>query len=117
MKIDFSTLPLAPHAFSETPMTFCDTEHKRVLSSIMDILLIETGNRVARENWQAAQLRNLLAHAAQRSPFWRQRIGTRKSYADVKLSSLPILTRADLREQVAREGSLLPPGPEPARKH
>ncbi len=117
MKIDFSSLPLAPHAFSEKPLTFCDSEHKRVLSSIMDILLVETGSRVARENWQAAQLRNLLAHAAQRSSFWRQRIGPRKNYADVKLSSLPALTRADLRQQVAREGSLLPPGTEPTQKH
>ncbi|QAY95179.1 hypothetical protein CWB41_05075 [Methylovirgula ligni] len=118
MKLDFSTLPLLPRAFSETPMTFCDTEDKRALSSIMDILLIETGSREARENWQAAQLRNLLAHAAQRSAFWRQRLGALKSYTDVKLSSLPILTRAELREQVAREGSLLPPGgPEPIQKH
>ncbi|WP_129396410.1 hypothetical protein [Methylovirgula ligni] len=98
-------------------MTFCKSEHKRILSSIMDILLVETGHRVARENWQAAQLRNLLAHAAQRSAFWRQRIGTRKSYADVRLSSLPALTRADLRQQVAREGSLMPPGSEPTQKH
>ena len=71
----------------------------------------------ARENWQAAQLRNLLAHAAQRSSFWRQRIGPRKNYADVRLSSLPALTRADLRQQVGREGSLLPPGTEPTQKH
>jgi phenylacetate-CoA ligase len=118
MKLDFSSLRLAPDAFSETPMTFCDSEHKRALSSIMDILLVETGSREARENWQAAQLRNLLAHAAQKSSFWRQRIGPRKNYADITLSSLPILTRAELREQVAREGSLLPAGgPEPVEKH
>ncbi|MGP8232421.1 MAG: hypothetical protein ACLQL2_07110 [Methylovirgula sp.] len=118
MKLDFSTLPLAPHAFSETPMTFCSSEHKRLLSSILDIALIETGDPVARGNWQAAQLHNLLAHAAQRSAFWRQRLGTRKSYAAVKLSSLPALTRAELRQQVASEGSLLPPsGPEPTKKH
>ncbi len=118
MKIDFSALPLAPYAFSETPMTFCNSEHKRVLSSITDILIVETGDRVARENWQAAQLRNLLAHAAQRSAFWRQRIGTRKSYANVKLAALPAFTRAELREQIVREGSLLPPdGPEPINKH
>ncbi|MGP8232420.1 MAG: hypothetical protein ACLQL2_07105 [Methylovirgula sp.] len=118
MKLDFSALRLVPHAFSETPMTFCSNEHKKSLSSVMDILLIETGNRVARENWQVAQLRNLLAHAAQRSPFWRQRIGVRKSYADIELSSLPVLTRAELREQVAREGSLLPlADPGPVQKH
>jgi phenylacetate-CoA ligase len=118
MKLDFSSLPLVPNAFSEKPMTFCSTEHKRNLSSIIDLLLIETGSRVARENWQAAQLRNLFSHAAQRSAFWRQRIGTRKSYAGIKLSALPVLTRAQLREQVTREGCLLPPtGQEPTNKH
>ena len=41
-----------------------------------------------------------------------------KSFTDVKLSTLPILTRAELREQVGREGSLLPPGgSEPIQKH
>jgi phenylacetate-CoA ligase len=118
MKIDFSTLPLAPHAFSETPMTFCSTDHKRILSSIMDILLIETGHRVARENWQAAQLRNLLTHAENRSAFWRKRIAPRKVHKDIRLSALPPLSRSELREQVAREGSLLPSsGPEPTKKH
>ncbi len=115
MKLDFSSLPLAPHAFSETPMTFCNSEHKKVLSSIMDVLLVETGDRVARENWQTAQLRNLLAHAAQRSAFWQKRIGPRGSYGNIKLASLPALTRAELREQVAAEGCL-PVGSEPAKK-
>lgn len=118
MKIDFSSLPLAPGAFSETPMTFCSSEHKRVLSSIMDILLVETGDRVARENWQAAQLRNLFAHAAQRSAFWRKRIEPKKVHNEIRLAALPVLSRAELRKQVAREGSLLPPGgPEPTKKH
>ncbi len=111
-------MPLMPHAFSETPMTFCSSEHARTLSSIMDILLVETGNRVARENWQAAQLRNLFAHAAQRSAFWRKRIGPRGSYGNIKLASLPVQTRAELRQQVTAEGCLLPAaGPEPTKKN
>jgi phenylacetate-CoA ligase len=118
MKIDFSSLSLTPRAFSETPMTFCSSDHKRVLSSILDILLVETGAPAARENWQATQLRNLLAHAARSSTFWRKRIEPKRVRNEVRLAALPILSRVELREQVAREGSLLPPnGPEPTKKH
>jgi phenylacetate-CoA ligase len=118
MKIDFSSLSLAPRAFSETPMTFCSSEHKRVLSSILDILLVETGGPTARENWQATQLRNLLAHAARSSTFWRKRIEPKRVRNEVRLAALPVLSRAELREQVAREGSLMPlDGPEPVKKH
>ena len=49
MQIDFSDLLLSPHAFGETPMTFCTSEHRRICPSITDILLVETGNRVAGE--------------------------------------------------------------------
>ncbi len=118
MKIDFSQLPLANWAFSEKPMTFCETSHKNTLSSVIDLIAVETGNRKAREHWQAAQLRNLLFHASQRSAFWRQRIGTKRNVRDVKLASLPILTRADVRTQVESEGPLLlPTDPMPVKKH
>ena len=118
MKIDFSQLPLTNRAFGEKPMQFCETGHKNVLSSIIDLIAVETGDRKAREHWQAAQLRNLLFHASQRSAFWRQRIGTKRNVGDVKLSSLPVLTRADVRTQVESEGSLLRPGdPMPVKKH
>ncbi|MGB8278760.1 MAG: hypothetical protein WCF20_12630 [Methylovirgula sp.] len=118
MKIDFSQLPLTNRAFSEKPMQFCETGHKNVLSSIIHLIAVETGDRKAREHWQAAQLRNLLFHASQRSAFWRQRIGTKRNVGDVKLSSLPVLTRADVRTQVESEGSLLRPAdPMPVKKH
>ncbi|MGD0639698.1 MAG: hypothetical protein ABSC22_03030 [Roseiarcus sp.] len=84
-------------------MTFCEPEVTRFLSAIVELAALETGDRKARERWQAAQLRNVLAHAANRSPFWRRRIGPR----EVALSRLPILSRQDLREQVASEGPLL----------
>ena len=106
MKFDFSQLPLNDRAFSEKPMTFCDADPKRVLSGIIDLITIETGRRKARENWQKAQLRNLLKHVHERSPFWRKRIGTKK-ISDLKLSDLPILTRRDVVGQVESEGSLL----------
>lgn len=75
---------------------------------MLDLALIETGDRVAREIWQQKQLQNLLAHAGQRSPFWRQRIGTSSSQ-NVSLTDLPVLTRADVVGQVKSEGPLLKP--------
>jgi phenylacetate-CoA ligase len=103
MKIDFSQLPLSSAAFSEKPMKFLDPEPKRFLSSVIDLIAIETGRRRARENWQKAQFKNLLKHAHERSPFWRKRLGTKKT-SDVELSDLPILTRNDVIRQVQDEG-------------
>lgn len=107
MKFDFSDFSFSERAFSGKPMTFCAPELTRYLSAVMEIAAIETGSRAAREHWQAAQLRNLLAHATNRSPFWRRRIGARAGLGDVKLARLPILSRRELREQVETEGALL----------
>jgi len=109
MRLDFSQLPLKNRAFSEKPMAFIDQEPKNFLAAIIDLVAIETGNRIAREHWQQNQLQNLLQHAAQRSEFWRKRIGTRK-INDISLLDLPILTRGEVAKQVATEGSLLPSG-------
>ena len=108
MRFDFSRLPLRNRAFSDKPMTFCDAEPKGAMSSIIDLIAIETGNRVARENWQKAHLTNVLKHAYERSPFWRKRIGTKK-ISEIGLSDLPILARGDVVQQVKSEGSLLAP--------
>jgi hypothetical protein len=51
---------------------------------------------------------NLIKHAAERSTFWRQRIGARKLSA-VTLSSLPILERGTVVKQIVEEGPLLRP--------
>jgi phenylacetate-CoA ligase len=108
MRFDFSDLPIRKRAFSERPMTFCDPEPKNFLSAILDIAAIETGNPLAREHWQTAQLCNLIKHAAERSTFWRQRIGARK-LSGLTLSSLPILERGTVMKQIADDGSLLRP--------
>ena len=92
MTFDFSEHRLRDGAYSKSPTTFLDAAPKELLSAIMEIALIETGSRSAREHWQQVQLHNLLNHAAQRSDFWRSRIGRRET-SDVDLSSLPILTR------------------------
>jgi phenylacetate-CoA ligase len=107
MKFDLSSLPLGPTGFSRQPMTIIDGDVKALLAMIMEIAMLETGNRKAREEWQRIQLENLLQHAMRASAFWRARLGGKKP-AEIKLASLPILTRADLHRQVASEGSLLP---------
>jgi phenylacetate-CoA ligase len=94
--------------YSEKPMTILDPEPRAMLSAIIEITLIETGSRSARERWQQIQLRNLVNHVSQRSAFWRTRIGSRKA-SDVDLAALPVLTRQDVRKQVAAEGPLLRP--------
>ena len=108
MRLDFSDTPLKNRAFSEKPMTFIDQGPKNFIAAIIDLVAIETGNRTARKYWQQKQLQNLLQHAAQRSAFWRQRIGTNK-INDINLTRLPILTRSEVVKQVETEGSLLPP--------
>jgi phenylacetate-CoA ligase len=108
MKFDFSKYPISGQGYSARPMAFLDIVPGKILGGIAELALIETGSRVARERWQKVQLRNLLAHATQRSAFWRNRLGPKPPEA--KLGELPILTRADVRRQVEQEGSLLGPG-------
>lgn len=106
MRLDFSDMPAGKRPFSEKPMTFCDPEPKNFLSAILDIAAIETGHPLAREHWQTAQVSNLIKHAAERSPYWRQRIGAR-TLSGVTLSSLPVLDRGAVMKQIADEGPLL----------
>jgi phenylacetate-CoA ligase len=108
MRIDFSRLALKNRAFSDKPMTFVDKLPKEYLSAILDLAAIETGNRAAREYWQQNQLQNLLIFAAQRSDFWRARIGSRK-IKGIRLSDLAVQTRKDVVTQVENEGSLTKP--------
>lgn len=105
MRLDFSSLPFKNRAFSRRPMTFMDPEVKNFLSAIIDLVAVETGNRVAREFWQQKQLQNLVAHGAERSAIWRRRIGTAK-VAGIRLTDLPFQTRTDVVEQVTKEGTL-----------
>jgi phenylacetate-coenzyme A ligase PaaK-like adenylate-forming protein len=105
MNFDFSSHPLCERGYSRIPMSILDPAPKALLSAIMEVALIETGSRSAREHWQQVQLHNLLKHVVQRSAFWRARIGNRLS--KIELGSLPILSRRELRNQVASEGSLL----------
>ena len=107
MKFNFSEYPINGQGYAERPMAFLDIVPGKILGGIVELALIETGNRAARAQWQRTQLRNLLAHATQRSSFWRNRVGAKGS--ESKLGTLPILTRTDVKQQVAQEGSLLRP--------
>jgi phenylacetate-coenzyme A ligase PaaK-like adenylate-forming protein len=107
MSFDLTRLPLTPAAFSRRPMTACEPAFINALAPCIDLIALETGPRQMRRQWQAAQLANLLTHAAARSAFWRARVG--KSPASSRLSALPVLTREQVREQVEREGALLRP--------
>ncbi|TAL79176.1 MAG: hypothetical protein EPN75_09980 [Beijerinckiaceae bacterium] len=107
MKIDFSQFAFANRAFSEKPMTFCEPAHREMLASLIELVALETASHKALEQWQAAQLRNLLFHVSQRSAFWRRRLPAKKNVRDLSLSSLPVLTRADVIAQVQSEGPLI----------
>src|ERR1700678_1182817 len=108
MRLDFSQLPLKEIAFSELPMGFLESTASNFLGAVVDLVAIETGNRVAREQWQQMQLPNLLMHAAQNSPIWKNRFGVRR-IKGIRLGDLPIQTRADVKRQVETEGSLVKP--------
>ncbi len=103
MKFDFSSLPLRNGGFSDQTMSILDLEPRAMLTTITEMALLETGSPAARAHWQKTQLRNLLAHAGQRSAFWQKRIGS----ANAELAALPLLTRRDVQQQVALEGCLL----------
>jgi phenylacetate-coenzyme A ligase PaaK-like adenylate-forming protein len=107
MKFDFSSTPLRDAGFSEQPMTILnEADPKAMLCSIFEFALLETGSPSARKRWQQTQFRNLLKHVCQRSAFWKRRVGGKRP-SEIKLATLPILTRQDVREQFTTEGSLL----------
>ena len=100
--------PLLPGAFSQAPFGLLDPQAGNDLANMSAITLIENGDRIARSNWQNAQLSNLLRHAQARSAFWRKRLPSRLP-THASLRFLPPQTREDVRAQVQAEGSLVPP--------
>ena len=87
-------------------MRFLERDAAASLVLFLQIGAVEGGSAESRERWQRTQLQNLLRHASERSSFWRQRLGA-EQIEDAPLSSLPVLTRSEVREQVEKEGSLL----------
>lgn len=98
--------PLRADAFSKRPFGLLDPTPAQYLSNVVAIGLIENGGARARKAWQTAQLKNLFAHARERSAFWRKRIPTHGT-ADTILQKMPTLTRENVRDQAAAEGSLV----------
>jgi phenylacetate-CoA ligase len=104
--VSFFQFPTRSDAFSALPFNIIRPEDKPAFNLLMEIIFLETGPRMARAQWQKAQLNNLLNHAKQRSKFWRERIDARKVSAS-SLQKLPVLTRSDVNRQIKEEGSLL----------
>ncbi len=102
---DLTTRPLNPHAYSARSFAFLDQAALSALANVTAMILVENGDRTARENWQNRQLINLLKHAKTRSKFWRERLPSRISHRS--LERLPIQSRADIAAQVKLEGSLV----------
>lgn len=106
MPIDYSVYPLNKNAFGSQPFTFLSGPVANALTIISGIDLIENGSLKARDLWQTKQIANLIDHARQRSVFWRKRLPKGGSTLS-PLSSLPILSRADLARQIKSEGPLV----------
>lgn len=96
---------LKVNAYSTNPFGFLEPEAHNDIATILEIGLIENGDRAAREAWQRTQLQNVLHYAYSNSLFWRNRIPKSLPKDDL-LKSLPILTRNDVTLQVNTEGSL-----------
>jgi phenylacetate-coenzyme A ligase PaaK-like adenylate-forming protein len=107
MPLNIENLPLTADPYSHERMSFLRPKNALDLASALQLYLIEQGPREARENWQRAQLANILRFAHERSMFWRERLANETNFEKAKLGSLPILTREDLNRQVAREGCLI----------
>ena len=99
---------MKPSAFSSRPFSFLDPKERDAFALVMEILLLETGSRRSCEAWQNNQLAALSGQARKRSKFWADRI-TKIPKNKKDLKTLPILTRKDLQQQVASEGSLIRP--------
>ena len=106
MDFGFLENSMKKSAFSKRPFSILDHREKDAFTSVMEILLLETGDRKAWEQWQEQQLAGLISYAKQRSRFWRNRAGLVNPTLR-NLKHLPILSRKDVTEQVSTEGALL----------
>jgi phenylacetate-coenzyme A ligase PaaK-like adenylate-forming protein len=102
----FARLPIKATAYSGRPFSLLDGGAHEDLAAIMEIDLIENGDRHVRELWQDHQLANVASHARAHSALWRKRIPKGVVNRQV-LRTIPVLTREDVREQVRTEGSLV----------
>lgn len=111
MKIDFSNFNIMDNCFNKEKdaLRFLDKDHTDFFSKICEVILLETGSRKATETWQLCQLNHLLKHAAEKSPFWKNRLTNVELNSLEDLKQLPIQTRQDVKEQVSKDGCLLPP--------
>jgi hypothetical protein len=57
MIFEFSALPLQEKGYSERAMTILNAAPSALLAAIMEVALLETGDRACREQWLQRQLR------------------------------------------------------------
>lgn len=112
--LDLSKLKLMDECYNgdSCMVKILDDAHEEFFSKIMQLILLETGTRQAREKWQLQQLNNLLDHVSQKSVFWRNRIPYNHLDSLDELRIFPILERKDVKEQVETEGPLVDLDPE-----
>jgi phenylacetate-CoA ligase len=104
--MNFSKHPVDPPAFSRDRFSILTPEAKSRFGLMMEIILLETSPRAAREAWQAEQLENLVRHAIDRSAYWSEAFkGVKRKTG--RLGGLPAFTRDELNRQVRSEGALL----------
>lgn len=96
---------LSLDAFSTNPFSVLDQPCHDDLATCLSLHLLENGGRIPRENWQIAQIKNLLTYAKAYSSFWNNRIPDCSSLSGV-FQQIPILSRDDLNLQVSNEGPL-----------
>ncbi len=96
---------LSSDAFSTNPFTVLNQECQDDLATCLALHLLENGGRLPRENWQIAQIKNLLAYAKANSRFWNDRIPDTSSLSNA-FQQIPILSREELNLQVSVEGPL-----------
>jgi len=99
------SIALQCNAFSSQPFSFTEPKVHKDLAAMLEIYLLENGDRLAREHWQKNQLYNLMNFAFLNSNFWKKRIPKILSKQNM-LDALPILKREELAFQVKSEGSL-----------
>ena len=111
--IEFFDRELCAEAFSSEPFTFLDPAAHHSMAFINEIMMIENGDYVSRSNWQKRQLTNLLRNAQKKSNFWKNRMPSRRIQQE-DLKFLPVLSRADLVNQVNSEGPIYATTPKEA---
>lgn len=106
MMLDLSQFSVKPGVLSGRPFEILRETERKLISTSIEILLLEGAEREVRENWQMVQLGNLFKHAQARSRSWSSRLSL-IAMDPRHISRLRPLVRKELRDQVRMEGALM----------